>query len=123
MIEMTPGEAIDRYTILRLKDARGYDLTDKQRRELQDELYRYRMGIADYEIAFALMDQLYEINGAIWNLEADMRNGVVMTLEERGKRSIHIRDLNRTRVEIRGQIDRMFGAYAEPKVDHASAPK
>lgn len=114
-MKMSAGEVFDRWTILRMK-ARLSD-------EMKAEHQRYCAEIAENnELAFLeLLAELVEANAKIWMLEADIRNGKEMPLEEVGRRALLIRDHNRLRVQAKGEIDRMFGDTPDIKVDHAAA--
>jgi len=113
-MEMTPGEIVDRYTILRMKAA--------QAPELFPELSKYSDEIVKLNIMriwpFALI--LMEMNAKIWMLEADIRKGKEMPIEEVGKRALAIRDLNKNRVLAKAEIDKIFKVIPDVKVDHAS---
>ncbi len=113
-MEMTPGEIADRYTILRMKAAKAP--------ELLSELSKYSEEIVRLNIMriWPLVLILMEMNAKIWMLEADIRNGKEMPLEEVGKRALAIRDLNKNRVLAKAEIDKIFKVTPDVKVDHAS---
>ena len=68
------------------------------------------------------ISRLYEVNGAIWQLESDIRRGKEgeLGLEEVGRRALAIRDINRQRIFIKDEIAKAFGEYGEKKYNHAS---
>ena len=65
---------------------------------------------------------LYDINGQIWDLEADIRNGKegLLGLEEVGRRALKIRDLNAERIRLKNEIAKEHGGFVEYKHNHAS---
>lgn len=69
-----------------------------------------------------LIEQLYTINGSIWDLESDIRLGKEneLGLEEVGRRALHIRNLNNVRIAIKNEVAKQFGEFSEKKYDHAS---
>jgi len=99
-MQMSIGDVVDRYNICRLKTERGHIDCSKEFDELSSELLKYE-GLVPY------IDQLYELNSKIWNLEADLKveNEKALGLEEIGRRALQIRDLNRERNNIKKEID------------------
>ena len=70
-----------------------------------------------------ILKKLYEVNGKIWDLEADIRKGKEgeLGLEEVGRRAIEIRNLNKTRISIKNEITEVTGSgFKDVKVNHAS---
>jgi hypothetical protein len=70
-----------------------------------------------------LLTSLYVINGKIWDLEADIRQGKegILGLEEVGRRALAIRDFNGERIRLKNEITELVGEkYKEIKIDHAS---
>jgi hypothetical protein len=70
-----------------------------------------------------LLVKLYTINGRIWNLESDIRQGKegLLGLEEVGRRALAIRDFNGERIRLKNRITDLIGEkYKEIKIDHAS---
>ena len=67
--------------------------------------------------------ELYKINGEIWSLESDLRQGKEgkLGLKEVGKRAIQIRDLNNKRIAEQNRLIEIFGGFKNIKKDHASA--
>jgi len=107
------GNIIDRYTICKLKSERGKIDNSKEINDLLFEIGKYD-GILDY------IDQLYEINGKIWDVEFDIGKGKggVLSLEEVGKRVIEMRDLNNIRTTIKNKLDFLYkeGYSEKPSV-------
>lgn len=116
-MKMSIGEVIDRYSICKLKTERlGLD-NSKEMELLMNEIKKYDYTIMEY------IEKLYTINGNIWNLEADIRQGKIDTLgfEEIGRRAIQIRDFNNQRVETKNEITSKFNdGFIETKMDHGS---
>ena len=70
-----------------------------------------------------MIDALYEVNGAIWDLESDIRKGKEgeLGLEEVGRRALKIRDLNAKRIQFKNDISERYGEDSEVKGNHASS--
>jgi hypothetical protein len=121
-MEYPVAELIDRYSILLLKKER---LPNNP--VIQVDLLRHAEGIFwikyDSTMVQSWVDSLKDINGLIWDLEADIRAGREgeMSLEEVGRRAIKLRDLNAERVRRKNNIAAIVGDPSEIKVDHASA--
>lgn len=116
-MKMSIGEVVDRYSICKLKTERlGLD-NSKEMELLMNEIQKYNNDISDY------VQQLYSINGNIWDLEADIRQGNIDLLgfEEIGRRAVQIRDFNNQRVETKNQINSKFkDGFIETKMNHGS---
>lgn len=99
-MQMSIGDIVDRYNICRLKSERGHIDTSIEFGELSIEVLKYE-GILPY------IDQLYELNGKIWDLEADIKteNEKTLGIEEIGRRAIQIRDLNNVRNAVKKEIN------------------
>ncbi len=108
-MKMTVGDIFDKWSILRMK-ARVLDNIGDEYIEIKKEIERYDTGIFDS------MADLIEANSKIWILEADIRNGKDMPLEEVGKRALQIRDINKMRIEAKNKINKIFGDYQERKI-------
>lgn len=69
-----------------------------------------------------LIEELYTINGKIWDLESDIRKGKdgELGLEEIGRRAIAIRELNNVRIFQKNVVAQRFGEFGENKYNHAS---
>jgi TolA-binding protein len=111
-------ELVDRYTIAVVKH-------ERTRGANQAELDFYSEQIQELDIAQIqhLLDQLTQIHRRIWNLEDDFKKyrETDYSLEEIGRRSLIIRDLNQHRVAYKNQIAAAVGcAVKEIKQDHAS---
>ena len=109
---MPLSEIIDRYTITLLKSER----TDE---DVSEELAAYKKELLDNGIAQIFIDRMYEINGKIWETEADIRKGVDMPLDEVGRLAIKVRELNQIRNGIKGEIvDEFAEGFKEIKVNY-----
>jgi uncharacterized protein YxjI len=124
MIAMPICELCDRFTIAKLKFERlPQEEADKE--GLKRQMQYYEKGI-DYSIAGIkeLIQQLYEINGSIWDAEAEIRKGHddKLELSEIGRRALVIRDLNRVRVSIKNKIATVTNQedFLDCKMNHAS---
>lgn len=99
-MQMLVGDVVDRYTICRLKSERGGIDSFAEIKELSDAMLKYQ-NILPY------IDELYKINGEIWDLESDIKveNEKILGLEEIGRRALKIRDLNILRVNLKNEIN------------------
>ena len=121
-MEMPLPELLDRLVIVRLKAERIGD------KEKEEELEFYNKELENYRkkgliIKNEWLKKLYEVNGKIWDLEADIRKGKEgeLGLEEVGRRAIEIRNLNKTRISIKNEITEVTGSgFKDVKVNHAS---
>ena len=88
-MKISIGDIIDRYSICLLKKERISIDNEKEIISLKNEMDKY-----DNIKSFS--DDLYRINGLIWDLESDIRkkNEDILGLEEVGRRAIKIRELN-----------------------------
>lgn len=118
-MEIAVADVIDRFTIVRLKKERMVPTPDSVLREYCELLREIdRVG---YEDAHDWVDALYEVNSAIWDLEADIRQAKDLSLEEVGRRALLIRDQNRERVFLKNIICNITKTgFPEFKSDHAS---
>ncbi len=117
-MKMPISEIADRLSICRLKSER------LENENLRDELYTLESEAAIYKQISDFVDRLYEVNGQIWDLEADIRSGKEgeLGLEEVGRRALAIRDLNKKRISIKNEIVERYGeGFKEVKVNHASS--
>jgi len=146
-MEMPLAEVIDRYSILKLKLERlafqNKELESTIKKEftvlapskneefgliIRKEFSAYESVLKEFEkkgifVNPEWIEKLYEINGRIWDLEADIRQGKEdrLGLEEVGRRALKIRGINRERIEMKNLITGESGSgFSEIKVDHAS---
>jgi len=102
------AEMADRYTIARLKFER---IQSNERFRFSAEMDIYFEELDKYEELNPFLERLFESNGKIWDLETEIRRGA---LEDKGfawigERAIAIRDENRVRVGIKGEIVDHYG--------------
>jgi uncharacterized protein YdcH (DUF465 family) len=121
-MEMPLPELIDRLVIVRLKAERIKDKEkEKELKFYMEELEEYRKN--GFLIKDEWLERLYDVNGKIWDLEADIRKGKEgeLGLNEVGKRAIEIRNLNKIRITIKNEITEITGSgFKDVKVNHAS---
>lgn len=115
MMKMPVSEIVDRLSIAILKHER----TDN---DMKDEIRSYMEQIVSYNV-IDYLDKLVEVNGKIWDLEAEIRAGKEgeLGLEEVGRRAIAIRELNKIRVGYKNEMVEIFQeGFKDIKVNHAS---
>lgn len=93
-LNIQPSDMADRVTILKIK--RQHEL------EVQEELDSFLSEMPDIDQAF--LDELFDVNLQIWNLEAQV-----------GKMAFDIRKLNTRRTEIKNEITKKYGGYKDQK--------
>lgn len=116
-MEMSIGEIVDRFSIIKLKSERT-DVNCKEEFEALASELQNIPDVANY------VRQLYEINGRIWDLESDIRKGKEgeLGLEEIGRRAIRIRSFNGERIAVKNTINTIYKTgFVETKINHASA--
>jgi hypothetical protein len=115
-MKISIGDIIDRYSICQLKKERLSIDNEKEINSLKNEMDKY-------DDIKSFSDDLYRINGLIWDLESDIRkkNENILGLEEVGRRAIKIRELNSERVSIKNKINAKFKeGFVEVKMNHGS---
>jgi hypothetical protein len=115
-MKISLGDLIDRLSILKLKLER----TDVDCTQEFNDILKEIEGRDDLK---EFINNLYIVNGKIWDLESDIRKGKegLLGLEEVGRRAIAIRNYNGQRVAIKNLINETFNTgYTEFKKDHAS---
>jgi hypothetical protein len=116
MIKMPISEIADRLSICKLKQERTNE-------DLKKEIELYEKEVSEYHNIYEYVDKLYEINGEIWQLEADIRRGreEELGLEEVGRRAILIREWNKKRIAVKNQIVEIFNeGFKDIKINHGS---
>ena len=122
-------ELLDKRSIIQLKIERIEDNKDRER--LRKESGDYSQAIEEFvgdrictqENILEWEKELYETNGKIWDLEANIRKGQIgdLSLEEIGRTAIRIREINGVRVGIKSKIVKTIGqGYTDIKINHAS---
>lgn len=122
---ITPiSEICDRFSIVSLKLERGRNDESSVLAEykvLEKEIARYRRR---HVFKDQWIQELYVVNGRIWDLESDIRSGKekLLGLAEVGRRAIAIRELNKKRIAIKNRITKETQiGFKEVKINHASA--
>lgn len=113
LIQISPGELVDRTTILRLKSAH---ITDPQKRELvRAELVRHETlleTLPPEATLEPLVDRLFAINARLWEIEDNIR--ACDRAQDFGPRFIQLaRDVYRTNTErfvTKREIDQLLGS-------------
>ena len=115
-------EVVDRYTIARLKLER-LDETQIDVESMKEEIEYYKSGIDfENEKLSELTNELYVVNGRIWDTESSIRMGLdkQMTLDEVGNRALRVRDLNRIRMKVKNDIIDLTGdGFKDCKMNYA----
>ena len=117
-------EVVDRYTIARLKLER-LDDTQIDVDSMKEEIEYYKSGIDfENEKLSELTNELYLVNGRIWDTESSIRMGLdkQMTLNEVGSRALRVRDLNRIRMKVKNDIIDLTGnGFKDCKMNYAGS--
>lgn len=89
------------------------------------EKFLLEINVSDFNEIIKGLRTLYKINGQIWDLEAELRNGGEKKLgdAEIGKRAIQIRNLNNKRIAEQNRLIDLFGGFKNIKRDHVSEDK
>ena len=121
-MEIPLPEMLDRMSIVKLKIERiGEPYLEKEMEAYKKALEEFKeKGI---EIKQEWIDELYEINGKIWDLESDVRVGKEkeIGLEKVGMIALAIREMNKKRVGIKNKIVEATGrGFKDIKMNHAS---
>lgn len=112
------NELIDRYTIHLLKHQRTSEPQLAAMNDYMTAIHEFGP-IADMQ---SYIDRLYEVNGKIWDTEAEIRAGCENNYElsEIGRRALLVRDLNKQRIAIKNEIATRFNSgYLDVKVNYA----
>ncbi len=116
---MSIGEVVDRWTISYLKHFRAQIDTHLECWACQEHCQNY-----DQETIKYYFNRLLKINGDIWNLESDIRQGKEGELgfEEVGRRALQIRDFNGIRISLKNELNLQCNeGFQEIKINHASS--
>lgn len=117
-MKYSDGDLIDKASIVYRK------LQAAPNKELEQEYSELIKGLGEKGKIIEATIQITNSNADIWALEADIRNGGKMSLEEIGKRALQIRDTNTKRIEARNTINKITSTgYVEVKIDHMCAVK
>ncbi len=116
------GDILDRYAISFLKMEKIDEQASKDEHAwLSEGLQELTEKHPDYDW-HQFADYLYKINGFIWELEAELRQGQIDgNLEECGKRAIMIRKFNSLRVGFKNIVNKLVGeGVQDVKQNHVS---
>jgi Family of unknown function (DUF6165) len=113
-IEVSPGELIDRLTILEIKFDRIHDAQKRRNVETEHAVVRaaYEAHVPASETLGSLVDALREVNLRLWTIEDDIR--LCETRQEFGPafvslaRSVYL--TNDRRSELKRQINALLGS-------------
>lgn len=115
-MKMAISEIVDRLSIATLKHQRTtVDMTR--------EISLYSKELINYDGIEKFIELLIDINGKIWDLEADIRLGKenILGLEEVGRRALLIRDLNKIRVGYKNELVELYNeGFKDIKINHVS---
>lgn len=123
-MQMTPADIADRFSILDLKMDR---FPPEEAAKVAHEHAAFRDVVWRDKIPIEFCMKLKEINGRVFDLEYDVRMGILANpkteaeFAEIGRRTIAIRDINRERIAAKNEISATMGGYQEIKALHASA--
>jgi hypothetical protein len=124
-MKISLADLVDRYTILKLKVSHGLVDAKVELIEVLAALMESASKASlTRDVIETYIDRLHIVNGNIWALEADIRDGKeeFMSLQEVGRRALAIRDKNRKRVAIKNEIVAISGeGFPDLKTQHASA--
>jgi hypothetical protein len=117
-LKMSVGEILDRYSICLLK-------TERLQVDISDEINALRAEVDKLPNDVRhFVGELKEVNGQIWTLEADIRQGKegILGNEEVGRRALAIREWNNKRVELKNKVNSILAnGFLDIKGNHASS--
>ena len=121
-MEITIGEFADKISIQLHKIKKIGEESYPEFIHLTEELL-LETPIENIKEVMKSIRELYRINGEIWKLESDLRQGKEgnLGLKEIGKRAIMIRNWNHKRITEQNRLIDIFGGFKNIKKDHASA--
>jgi len=120
-MEMSFGEYIDRLSIQLHKVQKiGIECYPEFIHLIQELLLE--TPIDNFKEVIKGFRNLYIINGNIWKLESDLRQGKEkkLGLATIGKRAVEIRNYNNTRISEQNRLNKLFGGFLNIKKDHIS---
>lgn len=120
-MQISPSDLLDRLSIVKLKLERlpSSNPVNNEFDALMEVAIEYFQNLE----LVRLYNNLYQVNGRIWDLEADIRQGKEkqLGLEEVGRRALAIRDLNKVRIDYKNEITELTQkGFKEIKINHAS---
>jgi hypothetical protein len=122
-IEVSPGELIDRLTILEIKLDKIHDAQKRRNVETEHALVRaaYEARVPPSETLGSLVDELWEVNLRLWTIEDDIRS--CETRQEFGPafvslaRSVYL--TNDRRSELKREINALLGSKLREEKSYA----
>jgi outer membrane murein-binding lipoprotein Lpp len=119
-IDVSPGEALDRLTILTLKLARITDASKLAHieRELRSLALRVDPLLEDNEALRGFRDALLDVNAKLWDCEDEIRRQAVQNAARSDVLQVATRipELNDKRARLKADINRLLGTdIAEQK--------
>ena len=122
-IEVSPGELIDRLTILEIKFDRIHDAQKRRNVETEHAVVRaaYEAHVPPSETLGSLVDELREVNLRLWTIEDDIRS--CETRREFGPafvalaRSVYLS--NDRRSELKRDINALLGSKLREEKSYA----
>ncbi len=116
------GDIVDRYSIALLKWERtGAETARREVEYMRDGIGELEKRYPD-ELWAEILDLMKEVNGFIWDLEAELRQGALDNdLVETGRRAILIRKFNAIRVSLKNLVNNIVGeGVQDVKTNHLS---
>lgn len=116
------GDIVDRYSIALLKWERtGAETARREVEYMRDGIGELEKRHPD-ELWAEILDLMKEVNGFIWDLEAELRQGALDNdLVETGRRAILIRKFNAIRVSLKNLVNNIVGeGVQDVKTNHLS---
>jgi len=129
-MEMSLADICDHWTILRMKIRFASELLEEEAKYRKEVIKAIKGSPLPEGILVPLVD-IMAANAGIWQQEAairkeydkDIASQGALTLEEIGRRSVAIREINARRIEAKHCLDRIEGRVQEIKIDHLSDTK
>lgn len=117
-MKMPVSEMADRVSIAMLKNERTNE-------DMTHEITEYMSHLSEdtHPNITQFIVKLKDVNGKIWDLEADIRAGKEgeLGLEEVGRRAIEIRKLNKIRVGFKNEMVELYSeGFRDIKINHGS---
>ena len=120
-MNISPGDLLDRLSILKLKMERSEDKPEYEYGAYKTafEVLRSKHSTLSWDL---LLNLAYRANGIVWDLECAIRNSELDdNFIETGKRAIMVRKVNGIRVGIKNLINNLVGeGFQEIKKEHLS---
>ena len=111
-----PGDILDRFSIATLKKERIALASSHEEFELFKKGYIELLATheGDAEFIKGKFEQLLEVNGQIWDLENELRQGHIDNeIMKIGERAISIRKINARRIGLCNEVNQHFNEGVE----------